>query len=55
MLYEVITLNFREEAIYNLGIPFDILRSAGVVWFCWTATILIAANLIFLRRRLVFV
>jgi len=53
ILPNMAALNFREEAIYNLGIPFDILRSAGVVWFCWTATILIAANLIFLRRRLV--
>lgn len=46
-------LNFRTEALFNLYIPGSVLAWGVTVWFCWTATVFVAANFIFLRRKVV--
>ena len=45
-------LNFRGEALYNIYISPSLLGQGGIVWFCWTASILVAANLVFMQRKL---
>ena len=45
-------LNFREAAIYNDVIGYTVVFQGALVLFGWTATALIAANLIFMQRRL---
>lgn len=45
-------LNFREAALYNDVIGQTVIWQGALVLFGWTATALIAANLIFMRRRL---
>ncbi|PID73719.1 MAG: hypothetical protein CSB33_02105 [Desulfobacterales bacterium] len=46
-------LNFRSEAIHDLMIHGSILLNGLVIWFFWTATIFVGANLIFLQRKVV--
>lgn len=45
-------LNFREAALYNDVIAHTVIWQGALVLFGWTATALIAANLIFMQRRL---
>lgn len=45
-------LNFRGEALYNSYIDPGLIGQGALVWLCWTGTILVAANLIFLQRKL---
>ena len=45
-------LNFREAAVYGDVVSHAILWQGVVVLLGWTATALVAANLIFLQRRL---
>jgi ABC-type transport system involved in multi-copper enzyme maturation permease subunit len=45
-------LNFREEAIYNTAIKPELVGDALMVLFLWTVAVLAAANLIFLKRKI---
>ncbi len=45
-------LNFREAALYNEIINSSLLFEGAAVLGCWIITILLAANLLFIRRRL---
>ncbi|NJL59706.1 MAG: hypothetical protein HC887_08750, partial [Desulfobacteraceae bacterium] len=45
-------LNFREAVLYKDAISPDLLMQGAVVLSGWILTSLIAANLIFVRRRL---
>lgn len=45
-------LNFREAALYNQSLPFTLMLEGALVLVGWIGTALIAANLVFSRRRL---
>lgn len=46
------SLNFREAAVYNDAISQAVIWQGALVLLGWTATALVAANLIFMQRRL---
>jgi len=45
-------LNFREAALYNEIISSALMIEAAGVLICWISAVLIAANIIFVRRKL---
>lgn len=45
-------LNFRKEALFDLPIPPDVILQGMVVLFFWILTLLVTANVIFSRRRI---
>lgn len=45
-------LNFREEAIYNTAIKTELIGDALMVLLLWIIAVLAAANLIFLKRKI---
>jgi ABC-type transport system involved in multi-copper enzyme maturation permease subunit len=45
-------LNFREAALYNDVISSAVMGQGALVLLGWTATALIAANIVFMQRRL---
>lgn len=46
------SLNFREAAVYNDVVSQAVIWQGALVLLGWTATALVAANLIFMQRRL---
>lgn len=45
-------LNFREEAIYNTAVGSGLIWEAVIVLLLWTIAVFAAANLIFLKRKI---
>jgi ABC-type transport system involved in multi-copper enzyme maturation permease subunit len=46
-------LNFREAALYNLTVSNALLAEGAIVLLGWTLSALFAANLIFMKRKLI--
>ncbi|WP_028324596.1 ABC transporter permease [Desulfatirhabdium butyrativorans] len=45
-------LNFRQAALYADAVPPDLVGLAVMSWLGWVVTLLLAANAVFLKRRL---